>query len=495
MSKISLLPAVQQFLDRQHAHFIDGQAYLGDTTQSIEVIDPATEQPVARVYTGNKAIVDMAVASAKAAFLGSWAQTSPYHRGVILNRMADIIEAHTEELAQIETLCTGKSIHLSRMLDVGQTAVALRYYAGWATKIHGETITPSLPSMQGEKYTAWTHKEPVGVVAGITPWNFSTMIAFWKIGAALATGCTIVIKPSEFTPLTLLRVAELAKEAGLPDGVLNIINGLGDLGQNLIAHPDIAKVSFTGSVTTGIAVGKSAMAANLTRCTLELGGKNAAALLEDVNIDMAVNGLIHAGFVHQGQVCAAPERIYVPSSRIDEVLDKLGQALSHMKIGSPLDDSVQLGPLSNKPQYDKILHYIEKAKQESRIAFGGRALEGPGFFVEPTLVLATSHNESLMHEETFGPVISLMPYDDEEQLISWMNDSEFGLGASLWTNDLSKSLRMIPRIQAGMIWVNMHTFLDPAVPFGGYKASGIGRELGCAFIDEYTELKSVMICF
>lgn len=495
MNNTILLPEVRQFLDRPHAHFIDGQPYLGDTSKEIVVTDPSTEQPIGQVYAGNQSIVDLAVASAKKAFTGSWANTSPYERGMLLNRLADVIDAHTEEIAQLETLCSGKSIHLSRLLDAGQTAASLRYYAGWATKISGETLTPSLPSMQGEKYTAFTRREPIGVVAGIIPWNFSTMIAFWKIGAALATGCTIVIKPSEFTPLTLLRVAELATEAGIPPGVINVVNGYGEIGQQLIAHPDIAKVSFTGSVPTGLAVGQSAIAANLTRFTLELGGKNAAALLDDVNIDMAVGGLIHTGFVHQGQVCAAPERIYVPKARLDELLTKLSGALSQLKTGSPFDESVQFGPISNKPQYQKVLHYMQKAKEESRVVYGGHALEGPGYFVEPTIVQAASHTETLMHEETFGPILSFMPYEDEEEMIHWMNDTPFGLSASLWTNNLSKTLRLIPRIQAGMVWVNMHTFLDPSVPFGGSKSSGIGREFGSAFINDYTELKSVMICY
>ncbi len=437
--------------------------------------------------------IDAAVNAARRAFTGSWAATLPYQRGAILNRFADLIEAHGEELAQLETLCSGKSIHLSRMFEVGQSAIFLRYYAGWATKINGETMSPSFPSLMGEQYAAFTRREPVGVVAGIVPWNFSVMIGVWKIAAALTTGCTLVLKPSEFTPLTLLRLAELAIEAGVPAGVLNIVNGQGNVGSQLVDHPRVAKVTFTGSVPTGLKVGQQAMAANLTRVTLELGGKNAAALLPDFDLQGAVAGLIQTGYVHQGQVCAAPERVYVPRARLDEVLETFSGVLRGAPIGSPLDESVQFGPLANKPQFDKVLGFFEKAWAESRIVCGGKALDRPGYFVEPTVVVANGAADSLLHEETFGPIICFLPYDDVDELPALMNDSPFGLTASIWTNDLSRAMRLIPQIEAGTLYVNMHTFLDPSVPFGGIKASGIGREFGSAFIDDYTELKSVMI--
>ncbi|TCK04803.1 aldehyde dehydrogenase family protein [Marinobacterium mangrovicola] len=495
MSQIEILDSVKAYLLREHGQFIAGEASRASDTAKIDLIDPATEQPLAQVASASTAELDAAVASAKRAFKGEWAQKTPYERGQLINRFADLIEANGEELAQLETLCSGKSIHLSRMLEVQQSAMSLRYYAGWATKIAGETLTPSFPSMQGERYSAMTRREPVGVVAGIIPWNFSVMIANWKIGAALATGCTIVLKPSEFTPLTLLRLAELAIEAGIPAGVINVLNGEGAIGQQLIEHPDVAKVSFTGSVPTGMKVGQTAMAANLTRCTLELGGKNAAALLADADIDRAVGGLLQTGYVHQGQVCAAPERVFVHRSRIDELTSKLAAGLSQAKIGSPLDESVMFGPISNKPQFDKVCHYLEQAKRESRIVCGGNALDRAGYFVEPTIVQASSASETLMREETFGPVISFMPYDDESELLGLINDSPFGLSASVWTNDLSKAMRMIPEIEAGTVWVNMHTFVDPSVPFGGLKSSGLGREFGSAFIEDYTELKSVMLCY
>ncbi len=493
MSDIQLLPAVVEFLARPHGHFIDGRYVAGEAGLSIDIHDPSSGTVVSRVADASEAEVQQAVRSARQAFKGAWAEVSPYQKGVILNRLADLIEANAEELAQLETLCSGKSINLSRGLEIAQSIVFLRYFAGWSSKITGQTMTPSIPSFAGERYTAFTLREPVGVVAGIVPWNFSVMIGIWKIASALVTGCTIVIKPSEFTPLTLLRIAELAIEAGVPAGALNVVNGRGSAGQWLIEQPQVAKVAFTGSVPTGIAVGKAAMAANLTRATLELGGKNAAALLADVDVDSAVAGIVQTAYVHQGQVCASPERLYVHRSKVQAFSQKLGAALGQMTIGSALDPQAQFGPLANAQHLEKIVGFFERAKASNTVVCGGNALDRPGYFVEPTVVLANGADDPLLHEETFGPIVCVLPFDDEEQLLEMMNDSPYGLTASVWTNDLSKALRLIPQIEAGTVWVNMHTFLDPAVPFGGVKASGVGREFGSAFIEDYTELKSVMI--
>lgn len=494
MSDIQLLPSVQAFLQRQHGCYIDGKALPSQSETLIEVVHPGDGRTVARIGQSSADEVQRAVASARRAFEGTWAKTAPLQKGALLNRLADLIEQHSEELAQLETLASGKTIQLSRHFEVAQSSHFLRYYAGWAGKINGETLSPSLPSFNGEQYTAFTRREPVGVVAGIVPWNFSLLIAIWKIASALICGCTIVLKPSEFTPLTLLRLAELATEAGIPDGVLNVVNGTGQVGQQLIENPLVAKVSFTGSVPTGIAVGSAAMRANLTRATLELGGKNAAAFLADVDTQVAANGIIEASFLHQGQVCASAERIYIHRSRIDEIIAAVGERLTQLKVGSPLDETTQFGPVANKAHFEKLLGCFAKARQEnSQIVYGGKAIERQGYFIEPTLIRANGPQDSLLHEETFGPVATFLAYDDEEELIGLMNDSPFGLSASLWTNDLSKAMALIPRIEAGTVWVNMHTFLDPAVPFGGVKASGVGREFGSAFIDDYTELKSVMI--
>jgi len=493
MSDITLLPAVTAFLAREHGVFIHGQAIPSQSTAKIAVVNPANGQTIAHIADANLADIDHAVSSSRQGF-NTWAHTSPAARAAVLFKLADLLEANREQLAQLETLQSGKLIGISRAFEVEQAAHFLRYYAGWATKITGQTITPSLPSFAGERYSAFTLREPVGVVVGIVPWNFATMIAIWKLASALTTGCSIILKPSEFTPLTLLRIAELATEAGLPAGALNVLTGGGLVGKALIEHAGTDKVSFTGSVPTGIAVGQAAMGAKLTRATLELGGKNAVAFLPDVATDKAVDGIIEAGFLHAGQICAAGERFYVHRSRLDPLLDALSQRLGQLKIGSPLDEATQFGPVANKPHQQKLAELFATARAEgSQIIHGGKLGDGPGCFVEPTVILARSASDTLLNQETFGPVATFLPYDDEDELLQLMNASPYGLSASLWTNDLGKAMRMIPQIQAGTLWVNMHTLLDPAVPFGGIKASGIGREFGSAFIDDFTELKSVMI--
>jgi phenylacetaldehyde dehydrogenase len=493
MSEVQVLESVQQFMARQHGHFIHAEHVAAENAERIELINPATEQAVSSIAVGSLNDVEKAVKSAHAAFSNAWANTSPYERGLKLNKLADLVEAHAEELAQLETLTTGKLINLSRHLEVAQTVVFLRYFAGWATKIHGQTMQPSIPSVNGEKYTAYTMRQPIGVVAGIVPWNFALMIGVWKIGSALTTGCTIVLKPSEFAALSLLRLAELAIEAGIPAGTINVVTGKGETGQHLIDSPLVKKISFTGSVPTGIAIGKQAMASDLTRVSLELGGKNAAAILADANLDEILPTLLQATFVHQGQVCAAPERFFVHQSKYDELVSKVSGAIQQLKIGSPLDESSMFGPLSNKPHFDKVKHYLNLAQQNNQVITGGKALDGTGYFVEPTLLKVSGVDDPLFIEETFGPVVDVIAFESDEELIEMMNHSRFGLTASVWTNDLSKALRLIPKIEAGSVWVNMHTFLDPAVPFGGVKASGIGREFSDAFIEDYTELKSVMI--
>ncbi|MCD5993480.1 aldehyde dehydrogenase family protein [Pseudomonas sp. CDFA 602] len=493
MSDISLLPQVEAFLSRRHSLFIDGVYTDSHSSQTLDVVNPATGQVIAQVVNADAKDIDMAVQSANRGFR-EWSRTAPAIRGHVLLKLADLLERNREELAQIETCQSGKIIQISRAFEVDQAAHFLRYYAGWATKISGQTLTPSLPSFAGERYTAFTLREPIGVVAGIVPWNFSTMIAIWKLASALVTGCSIIIKPSEFTPLTILRIAELAMEAGLPAGALNVLTGDGHAGKGLIEHAGTDKVSFTGSVPTGIAVGQGAMGAGLKRATLELGGKNAAGFLPDVNPDTAVNGIIEAGFLHSGQICAAAERFFVHRSQIDPIMDKLAKRLGSLNIGSPLDESTEFGPVTNRQHQQKLGEFFARARAENNtIIHGGKLIDGPGCYVEPTIILANSRTDTLLHEETFGPIATFLPYDSEEELLELMNDSPYGLSASLWTNDLSKALRMVPDIEAGTVWVNMHTMLDPAVPFGGSKSSGLGREFGSAFIEDYTELKSVMI--
>lgn len=492
MSDVALLPQVTAFLGRRQGHFIHGEAQEGQGA-AFSVTNPATGDTLLTLKGADEAQAHAAMQAAQAAF-APWRDMPTLQRGALLLKLADALAEEREALAQLESLCSGKTIQLARMLEIDQSVAFLRYFAGWAGKINGETLDVSLPSFAGEKYTAFTRRQPVGVVVGIVPWNFSIMIAVWKLAAALVCGCTVVLKPSEYTPLTLLRVAELATACGFPPGVINVVNGSGALlGPLLIGHPACAKVSFTGSVATGNAVNRLATEQG-KRVTLELGGKNAALFLDDLSPEEMVNGILEAGYLNQGQICAAAECFWLPEQKMEAVLALLSERLAAMPIGSPLDEATVVGPLANRAQFDKVLGLIEQARAEGdEIVCGGQAQGGKGFFVQPTAIRVASVDSTLMREETFGPVGSFIAYQDAEQALATINDSPYGLAASVWSHNLSHALRISERLEAGIVWINMHTFLDPAVPFGGVKGSGIGREFGSAFIDDYTELKSVMM--
>ncbi|MBK0097454.1 aldehyde dehydrogenase family protein [Erwinia sp. S63] len=492
MSAIPLLPEVKAFLAREHGNYIDNTSVAGSGV-IFEVINPATGESVATFNAASQQQAQHALDSAHKAFM-TWREMPTLQRGSLLLKLADKLAEKREELAQIETLCSGKTIQLSRLLELDQSVTFLRYFAGWAGKINGETLDVSLPSFAGEKYTAFTRRQPVGVVVAIVPWNFSIMIAVWKIAAALVCGCSVVVKPSEYTPLTLLRLAELATECGFPPGVINVVNGAGsELGPVLIGHEACAKVSFTGSVATGNAVNRTATAQG-KRVTLELGGKNAALFLNDLSVTEMVNGIMEAGYLNQGQICAAAECFWLPADKIDAVLAELKVRLNSTVIGSPLDETTAMGPLANLAQLEKITQLVATARDEGdEIICGGEVLSGGGYFYQPTAIRVASVDSTLMKEETFGPVGSFIAYEDAEQALQCINASPYGLAASVWSRNISLALRFSERLEAGIVWVNMHTFLDPAVPFGGSKGSGIGREFGSAFIEDYTELKSIMI--
>ena len=397
-------------------------------------------------------------------------------------------------MAQLETLSQGKSINIARMLDVGATVEFMRYMAGWATKIEGQTLNVSIPLPPGAKFTAYTRREPVGVVAGIVPWNFPLMIAVWKLIPALATGNSVVIKPASETPLTALRLAELAFEAGVPAGVFNLVTGDGPrIGGGLASHKLVNKVSFTGSTAVGRSVGLAAVQ-NMTRFALELGGKNPMIVLADANIDNAVQGALLGGLLNNGQVCAAASRFYVHRSRYDEFVEKLAAAVAGMSLGEGMDPSAQINPLVSAKQQRSVLEHIARAgEQGARIVCGGEQIAGNGFYVQPTVLADVTMQMAVARDEVFGPVLAVLPFDDEDQAIEMANDSEYGLGASLWTNDLSKAMNLVPRIESGTVWVNAHVLLDPSMPFGGVKQSGMGREFGRAVVEAYTEIKSVCI--
>jgi phenylacetaldehyde dehydrogenase len=493
-AKVAVSDAVHSFVGRELGLFIDGDVRLAHSPRRLDVFDPATGNVLTTVPDADATDVDQAVASARAAFEARvWRGLRPADRERILLRLADVLEAHAEELAQIETLNQGKSINVARAIDVGATLEYVRYMAGWATKIVGETLDVSIPFPPGTHYTAFTRREPVGVVAGIVPWNFPLMIAVWKLVPALATGCSIVIKPSPETPLTALRLAELAVEAGVPAGVFNVVTGGAECGAALVAHPGINKISFTGSTPTGRWVGAAAVQ-NMTRFSLELGGKNPAVMLADIDIDQAVQGALAGGFLNQGQVCAAVSRIYVHRSKYRQVIEALADSANAMTVGPGLDPSAQINPLVSAHHRARVEDHLARARGERlRFLAGGTRVEQPGYYVRPAVIVDVPPNAAIVREEVFGPVLALAPFDDPAEALRLVNDSPYGLAASLWTNDLRAAMNLVPEIEAGTVWVNCHVPLDPAMPFGGYKQSGIGREFGRHAIDGFTETKSVCI--
>jgi phenylacetaldehyde dehydrogenase len=461
----------------------------------LDVRNPATGDVVARVPAGEAADVDRAVRAARAAFEGgAWPAMSPVQRERLLLALADRVEANAQQLAEIESIDNGKSVMLARHVDMAMAVDFLRYMAGWATKIEGTTHDVSVPFIPQAKFFAWTRKEPVGVVGAIIPWNFPLLMAAWKIGPALAAGCTVVLKPAEETPLTALRFGELVLEAGIPPGVVNIVTGLGETaGAALASHPGIDKVAFTGSTAVGKLVQREAVE-NMTRVSLELGGKSPVIVLDDADPAQAAGGAAQAIFFNQGQVCTAGSRLYVQKKLFDRVVADVAAIAGKMKLGPGLDPSTELGPLVSETQRDRVCGYIDSGvTQGAKVATGGRRAEGKGYFVHPTVMVDVRQDMRVVQEEIFGPVVVAMPYDDVEDAVRLANDTAYGLGASIWSNDLSRVHRLIPRIKAGTVWVNCHSMLDASLPFGGFKQSGIGREMGRAALDLFTETKSVMM--
>lgn len=492
-SLVPLLDDVRNFIQRDHGCFIDGRWVL-EGKSDLPVFDPATGQAISRIVDASAELVDRAVRSAQAAFdQGVWSRRLPVERERILLRFADLLECHAEELAQLETLEQGKSINISRGFEVACAQNWMRYAAGLATKITGQTLDVSIPMPAGARYMAYTRREPLGVVAGILPWNFPLLIGMWKVMPALAAGCSIVIKPSEVTPLTMMRMAELAIEAGVPPGVFNLVCGRGaSCGQALISHPLVRKISFTGSTDTGKAIARTA-ADRLTHTTLELGGKNPAIVLADADLQQTVEGLMLGSFLNQGQVCAASSRLYVEAPIFEELSAMLTGAIKSMTLGPGLDASAQINPLVSRDHQLKVQAYLDDARQHADLISGQAVPAGEGFYVSPTLVLNPAPQVRLAHEEVFGPVVNLIRVADRADALNQANNSDFGLTASLWTRDLNAALDLIPRIEAGTVWVNSHTLIDDNMPFGGYKQSGIGRDFGTNWLDAYTEQKSVCI--
>lgn len=491
-------PAILESVLKKPARkmLIGGRWTEAASGKTFEVNDPSTGNVIAEVPEAGKDDVDHAVGAARAALSGPWATTLPHVRAEMMMRLASLIEENGEEIAALETLNQGQLLAVAQTVEVEMAVDYLRYMAGWATKIEGTTFDLSSRLVEGVQFHAYTRREPIGVVAAIVPWNFPHLMAIWKLAPALATGCTVVVKPAEQTPLTALKLGELIEEAGFPPGVVNVITGFGEpTGAALVRHKGVDKITFTGSTETGKKIGVEA-AKNMKRTTLELGGKSPVLVLDDIEPEFIAAGMMMGIFFNSGQQCVAGSRLYAPADRFDAIVDKIAYFADSLKMGSPFDPNVHLGPLVSQEQRDRVLGYIQSGVDDgAELMIGGGAPDSPGYFVEPTILAQTNHGMRVVREEIFGPVLVAMPYKNIDDLIERANDTDYGLAASVWTQNLSRALEIIPRIKAGTVWVNTHGILDSNMPFGGFKQSGIGREHGRAAIESYTEPKSVCIAY
>jgi phenylacetaldehyde dehydrogenase len=473
---------------------IDGELVDAADGATFETIDPGTGEVLTTVAHGKAEDVDRAVRAARRALDGPWKTMTPSERGRVIHRLGDLIAEHLDELAEIDSLDNGKAKTVAAAADVPLAADLMWYMSGWATKLKGSTVRPSLPYIPGGEFHAYTVKEPVGVVAQIIPWNFPLLMAAWKVGPALATGCTIVLKPAEQTPLSAIRLGELALEAGIPPGVLNVITGYGDAGAALAEHPDVDKVAFTGSTEVGKLIAQAAGRTNLKRVSLELGGKSPNIVLDDADVAGAIAGTAQSIFFNQGQVCTAASRLYVHERLFDEVVDGVANVAAAIKVGHGLDPETEMGPLVSSEQFDRVTGYLKVGREQgARTVTGGSAIEGPGFFVQPTVFVDATHDQRIIQEEIFGPVVAAMPFADVDDLAAKANDSIYGLAAGVWTKDLSAAHKLAARIKAGTVHVNTYHIYDAALPFGGYKQSGWGREMGEEVLNAYQETKSVVV--
>jgi phenylacetaldehyde dehydrogenase len=487
--------AIRAFMSRKPRLLINGEWVEARGDKTIAVFDPATGKEVARVTDAGPEDVNRAVAAARAAFeSGPWPDMSPGAREAMLWKLSDLIERNAAELAELESVNNGKTRFMASIVDVPGARDWFRYMAGWATKIEGSTIQTSIGGIPGAKFHTYVAREPVGVVAQIVPWNFPLAMAAWKLAPALAAGCTCILKPAEQTPLSALRLGELILEAGFPPGVVNILTGFGETtGAALVAHPGVDKIAFTGSTEVGKIINKSATD-TLKRVSLELGGKSPMIVLPDAEVGAAIGGAAMAIFFNSGQVCTAGSRLYVHSKIFDSVVEGLSGAANAIRLGPGLEQSTEMGPLVSKEQQERVLGYIESGRKEgASIAAGGEAVSHPGYYVKPTVLVSVKPQMKVVREEIFGPVVVAQRFDDLDDVVKAANDTPYGLGASVWTNNLSAAHRLVPRIKAGTVWVNCHNMVDPNMPFGGFKSSGIGREHGRAAMDLYTELKSVCV--
>ena len=485
-----LSAAAKEFIARRHKLLIDGQWADAASGKTFAVFDPSNGQQIAQVADGVAEDIEAAVRAARRAFDdGPWSRMKPTERGKLVWKLGDTLEAHADELAELEALDNGKPIRDARAVDIPFGCELLRYMAGWSTKITGQSIPISAPG----DWHAYSMREPVGVVGQIIPWNFPLLMAVWKIAPALAAGCTIVLKPAEQTPLSAIRLGELIQEAGFPPGVVNIVTGDGTAGAALAAHPDVDKVAFTGSTEVGRLIVQAA-AGNLKKVSLELGGKSPAIVFPDADLSVAIPGTASGIFFNMGQCCTAGSRLFVHERIFDKMMTGLADEATKLKIGPGLDPESRIGPLVSEEQFRRVTGFLESGREQGAEAItGGKRHGNEGYFVEPTVLTRTTPEMKVVREEIFGPVVCAMPYNDDdlERIAKQGNATEYGLAASIWTRDIGIAHKLARKLKAGSVWINVHNFNDVALPFGGYKQSGWGREMGYEAIELYTETKAV----